>query len=164
VFAAYTTSRDTAVARTFARAWRASARRALAAGALATATLVVLGVDARAAWGRPVGAVVLPLLAVTMALVLVTALLVLVVTAERPRARLREAVRVSLYLAVRRWYLTLLSLMVLALLEAFLISRPALALGLAAAPLLYVVWANSRYTLAAALGPQLGAGPARVTT
>ena len=29
----------------------------------------------------------------------------------------------------------------------------AIALGLAASPLLYVVWANSRYTVRAALGP-----------
>ena len=152
VLGAYTADRDAAVARTFARAWRATTRRALAAGALASAALVVLAVDARAAWGRPVGALVLPLLVVAMVLVVATTLLVLVVVAERPAVRLRDAGRVCLYLAVRRWPLTVFSLLVIALFEAFLAARPALALGLAATPLLYVVWANSRVALTAALG------------
>jgi hypothetical protein len=81
-----------------------------------------------------------------------TTLLVLVVVAERPAVRLRDAGRVCLYLAVRRWPLTVFSLLVIALFEAFLAARPALALGLAATPLLYVVWANSRVALTAALG------------
>ena len=68
-------------------------------------------------------------------------------------SRLPDVLRGCLYLAVRRWYLTLVSLVVLALLEALLATRPAIALGLAAAPLLYVVWANSRYTLRVALEP-----------
>jgi uncharacterized membrane protein YesL len=156
VLGAYTIDRDTAVTRTFVRAWRATARRALTAGSCASAALVVLGVDARGAWGRPVGALVLPLLVVAMVLVVATTLLVLAVIAERPRVRLRDAGRVCLYLAVRRWHLTVVSLLTIALFEAFRAARPALALGLAAAPLLYVVWANSRFTLTAALGPSPG--------
>jgi uncharacterized membrane protein YesL len=143
------------VLRTFGRAWRASFRRASALGALATSALVVLGVDIRAAWGRPIGAVAIPALVVGMVLVVAASLLALVVIAERPRVRLRDALRACLYLAVRYWYLTLLSLAVLALLQALLANRPALALGLAASPLLYVVWANSRFTLRAALGPAI---------
>ncbi len=138
------------------RAWRASARRAIALGAVATAALVVLGVDARAAWGHPIGAVAIPVLLVAMTLIVATSLLALVVLAERPAVRLRDAGRVCVYLAVRRWYLTVASLIVLALLEALLVSSPAIALGLAAAPLLYVVWANSRFTLNAALGSAPG--------
>lgn len=153
VFAAVTAERSAPVLATFARAWRASLRRATALGALATAALVVFGVDIRAAWGRPVGAVAIPVLVTAMVLTVSTALLALVVLAERPAARLRDALRACLYLAVRRWYLTVVSLAVLALLEALLARRPAIALGLAAAPLLYVVWANSRFTLRAALGP-----------
>jgi len=159
VLAAFSGEHSTAVVRTFARAWRASLRRATALGAAATAALVVLGVDARAAWGRPVGAAAIPVLAVAMVLVVATALLALVVVAERPAVRLRDALRVCLYLAVRRWYLTGASLAVLALLETLLASRPAIALGLAAAPLLYLVWANSRYTLRVALGPMPGLAP-----
>ncbi len=153
VLAWYTTERSTAVFTTYLRAWRASWRRATALGAVATATLVVLGVDARAVWGKPVGAAVIPMLVVAAFLVVSSSLLGLVMIAERPTVRLRDALRACLYLAVRRWYLTLVSLAVLVLLEVLFASRPALALGLAATPLLYVVWANSRFTLNPALGP-----------
>jgi hypothetical protein len=88
-----------------------------------------------------------------MVLITATTLLALVVIAERPAVRLRDALRACLYLSLRRWYLTAFSLAVLALLEALVASRPAIAFGLAAAPLLYVVWANSRFTLREALGP-----------
>jgi uncharacterized membrane protein YesL len=151
VLGAYGKQPDVAVTRTFLRVWRASARRAVTTGFLASALLVVLGVDAHAAWGRPIGALVLPPLVTAMVLVPAVTVLMLVVLAERPRARLRDAAPVCLYLAVRRWHLTLFSLLVLAVSEAFLASHPALALGLAAAPLLYVVGANGRYTLNAAL-------------
>jgi uncharacterized membrane protein YesL len=152
VLAAYTADRSTAVLGTFGRAWRASLRRATTLGALATGTLVVLGVDIRAAWGRPIGAAAIPVLVVGMVLVVVASLLALVVLAERPTVRLRDALRACLYLGVRHWYLTAFSLAVLTLLYALVASRPAIAFGVAAAPLLYVVWANSRFTLRAALG------------
>jgi len=159
VLGAYSKNGSVSVVRTFVQAWRACARRALGLGAAASAALVVLGVDARAAWGRPVGAVALPVLVVAMILVVATTLLALVVLAERPAARLRDACRASVYLAVRHWALTLLSLMVLALFEALLATRPAVALGLAAAPLLYVIWAGSRFSLTPALGRSPTRGP-----
>ncbi|GAA3288730.1 hypothetical protein Dvina_39255 [Dactylosporangium vinaceum] len=154
VFAGYRAGRSTAVVATFARAWRASLRRAVQLGAAAAGALVVLGVDARAAWGRPVGAVAIPVLATGMLVVVAAALLGLAALAERPAARLRDVARVSAYLGIRAWPLTLLSLTVLALLLTLFTARPAIALGLAAAPLLYVVWANSRFALRAALEPQ----------
>jgi uncharacterized membrane protein YesL len=153
VLAGFARVRSAGVVRTFGRTWRASFRRATTLGALATGALVVLGVDARAAWGRPIGAVAIPVLAVLMVLVVATSLLALVVLSERPAVRLRDALRACVFLAVRYWYLTAASLVVLAIGEALLARRPAIALGLAASPLLYLVWANSRYTLRPALGP-----------
>jgi uncharacterized membrane protein YesL len=151
VLAAYSENRDIAVTRTFTRVWRASARRSLPLVAAATATLVVLGADVRFAWGRTVGALVIPVLVVAMTLVLATTVLALVVLSERPAVRVRDACRVSLFLAVRHWYLTVFSLVVLGLFEALLSTRPAIALGLAAAPLLYLVWSGSRFSLNAVL-------------
>jgi hypothetical protein len=42
-------------------------------------------------------------------------------------------------------------MLVLVLFEALLAARPAIAIGVAASPLLYIVWANSRFTLNPAL-------------
>jgi len=153
VMAAYSAGRGDGPLRVFGRTWRATLRPATLWGAAATAVLVVLGVDARAAWGHPVGAVALPVLATLALLTVTTGLLGLVTIAERPAARLRDVARACLYLGVRRWYLTAASLLVLALLAQLVTARPALGLGLAAAPLLYVVWANSRFSLRAALDP-----------
>ena len=69
-----------------------------------------------------------------------------------PRARLRDVVRRAPYLA--RASLVphrACRCVVLAVLRATLRRPPAIALGLAAAPLLYVVWANSRFALRPAL-------------
>ncbi|MGI5151898.1 hypothetical protein ACQEVC_36980 [Plantactinospora sp. CA-294935] len=141
------------VLRTFGRAWRATARPAMRWAAAATAILVVLGVDAYAVWGHPAGALALPILAMLTVLTSATALLGLVAIAARPAARLRDVARACAYLSVRRWYLSVASLLVLALLTQLFVARPAIALGVAAAPLLYVVWANSRFSLRAALDP-----------
>jgi uncharacterized membrane protein YesL len=147
VLSGFTANGSVEVVRTFVRAWRATFRRATALGTVTTAGLVVLGVDLRAAWGRPAGALAVPVLAMAMLLLVVAVLPATVLIAETPSVRLRDALRAGLYLAVRRWYLTALSLAVLVLFETLLASRPAIALGLAATPLLYVVWANSRFTV-----------------
>ena len=153
VFAAFSAEGTTAVVRTFATAWRSVFRRALTIGALTTAVLVILGVDARALWHSRLGAVAIPGFATLAVLAVATGTLALVAVVERPSARVRVLVRAALYLSVRRWYLTAASLLVLLLLGALIASRPAIGLGLAAAPLLYVVWANSRYALLPALAP-----------
>lgn len=147
VFAEFSDHGTAYVVRTFARAWRGSFRRALAVGALASGALVVLGVDVRAVSSTRVGAVAIPVFTVLAALVVATTTLGLVGVVERPSTPLRGVLRAAVYLAVRRWYLTVVSLMTLGLLAALVATKPALGLGLAAAPLLYVVWANSRYAL-----------------
>ncbi|MDG4797088.1 hypothetical protein [Micromonospora sp. WMMD1082] len=157
VMSAYSAGDTDGVFRRFGRAWRATLRPATRWAATAVAVLVVLGVDGYAAWGSRAGALTLPILAMLTALTAATALLGLVTIAERPGARLRDVARACAYLAVRRWYLTATSLLVLALLAQLFVARPAIALGAAAAPLLYVVWANSRYSLRAALDPSAAA-------
>ncbi|SCL34274.1 hypothetical protein GA0070616_4928 [Micromonospora nigra] len=159
VMSDYSSGRAGGVLRTFGRAWRATARPAVLWAAAASAVLVVLGVDAYALWGHRAGALTLPILAVLAVLTAATALLGLVTIAERPAARLRDVARACAYLAVRRWYLTAASLLVLALLAQLFVARPAIALGVAAAPLWYVVWSNSRYSLRAALDPPTIAAP-----
>ncbi len=135
------------VVRTFAAAWRRSFRKAVALGAVATALLTVLVVDVVALFGRTIGAVVIPVLAVLVLLAVVTTIHAIVVLADAPTARLRDVLWWSVFLAVRQWYLTVVSLVVLSVQAAFLVERPALALGLSAAPVLYVVWSNARHAL-----------------
>ena len=134
-------------ARAFARGYRDCWRHALAVGALTAGALTVLLVDVRALASAAVGVLVIPLLAVLCPLVLGLGIVSLAVVAEAPQARLRDVLRASAYLAVRRWYLTAASLVAGGVQLALFTQAPALALGLTAAPALYVAWANSRYTL-----------------
>lgn len=133
--------------RTFGRAWRASLGRALGLGALFTGVLTVLVVDVRVLFGSTAGAVAIPVLAVAALLVAAACPHAVTALTQAPRARLRDLLVWSAYLALRRWYLTAASLVVLGLLAGFVVSRPALGLGLAASPLLYAVWANCRHAL-----------------
>lgn len=134
-------------ARAFARGYRDCWRHALAVGALTAGALTVLLVDVRALASAAAGVLVIPLLAVLCPLVLGLGIVSLAVVAEAPQARLRDVLRASAYLAVRRWYLTATSLVAGGVQVALFTQAPALALGLTAAPVLYVAWANSRYTL-----------------
>lgn len=153
VFAAFTTTRSTDVIRTFARAWLTHLRRSLAIGGLAVGVATVLVVDLVWASGTRLGAVMTPLLIVLLLLTLATTILAFVAGVERPDARLRDVLKVSLYLGVRRWYLTLVSFVVLGMLAMLFTQQPALAVGLLAAPLLYAVWGNSRHSLRPVLHP-----------
>ena len=151
VFRRYSDEGSVAVVRGFWRAWWATARSALALGLATSGALVVLLVDLRVLGTAGLAALVVPLLAVLTVLVIATCLTGLVALAEVPGAALRELVTVAAVLGLRRWYLTAVSLIVLGTLAGFFVAKPALALGLAAAPLLYVVWANGRYTLRPAI-------------
>ncbi|WP_460798883.1 hypothetical protein [Microbacterium sp. GXF0217] len=64
---------------------------------------------------------------------------------EIPDARTRDVLRSSTVLAVRRWPLTLASFAVIAVQAAAVTVAPAIAIGLTAAPCLYIVWAGGRY-------------------
>lgn len=147
VFRAYSLDRNLGVLRGFWAAWWRHLRRSLVLGVILIGAAVVLTADFMVLINFRLGALVIPLLAVLAVLVAAMVLLALVASVERPDARLRDVLKASLYLAVRRWYLTVVSFAALAALGALFVEHPALALGLAAAPLLYAAWGNSRYSL-----------------
>lgn len=135
------------VVRSVLRGWKATARKGMLIGAVATASVVVLLVDVRAVSESPASVMIVPVLALLTVIAVATALVALVALAEAPSARMRDIVKAVLYLCVRRWYLTALSLAVLGVQVGLFTTMPAIAVGLTCAPALYVVWANSRYTL-----------------
>ncbi|WP_345801383.1 ferredoxin-NADPH reductase [Microbacterium sp. AZCO] len=138
---------STTVARDFVGGLRATWRRSLALGAMLSTLVVVLLVDVRFFSDSPFAVVAIPALAVLTVLAMGTGLLAFVAIAEDPHARLRDLLRASAWLAVRRWYLSAVSLLVLAAQATLFASLPAIAIGLTAAAALYLAWANSRFTL-----------------
>lgn len=133
--------------RAFLRGYRATWRKALGIGAATAALLVVLLVDVRALAASALGVVVVPVLLMLSVLALAAGMLALVAIAEVPVARLRDVLRAALLLGVRRWYLTIVSLLIAAVQIALFANLPAIAVGVTAAAALYPIWANCRYTL-----------------
>ncbi|WP_349899184.1 YesL family protein [Parafrigoribacterium soli] len=148
---------DPSVLRLFLRAWRLNWRPSMLLGSLVAVALTVLLVDVRFFAGGQAGVVIIPVLAVLTALSLALGAVGLVAIAEEPRARLRTVVTVSLYFLARRWYLTAVSLAVLIAQAVLFSSIPAIALGVTATPALYLVWANSRYSLRPAIDTESAA-------
>ena len=137
----------TTPARAFYRGWKTSWGRALPLGAVLTVVLVVILVDVRFFSDSTLSVVVVPLLGVLAVVALGTGAVGLVAITDNPSTRLRHIMRAALYLSLRKWYLTVVTLLVLATQVALFAMMPAIALGLTAAPALYLAWANSRYTL-----------------
>jgi uncharacterized membrane protein YesL len=133
--------------RAFFAGLRDTWRRALLIGAAVTAVIVVLLVDVRMLSNTAAAVITVPLLGVLALVAIAAGLVALVAIAEVPTARLRDVVRASLYLSLRRWYLTAVSLAALAAQVAVFATAPALGLGLTASAALFFAWTNSRYTL-----------------
>lgn len=151
----YSEAGETAVIRTFIATLRATFTRALIVGVIVTAGLAIVVVDIAMVWPYRWGAMVVPILVMGAVLLLATALTALVAIAVEPEAKMRLAWKASLALAVRRWYLSAMSLVVLAVFLGFALSQPALALGLALTPALYLIWANARFSLRPVLPPSM---------
>ena len=107
----------------------------------------VLVVDARFFADGPFAQAAMVVLVVVAVLVAGLGLLTLTAIAEQPGIRLRDAMRRAAWCAVKRWYLTLVSLAVLVVFAGLFVNVPLLALSAAAAPALYVAWTNSRFSL-----------------
>lgn len=135
------------VARGFVRAWRRHARRAFAVSGAATAAVVVLAVDAVAAFGTPVGAVAIPVLVVLLALVVSSALVLLTALTVRPEVPVFRLWPACLVLTVRRPWHVLMSLTAWWSLAAATGFAPAFAPALLAGPVLYLCWAGATATL-----------------
>ncbi|NDL60608.1 hypothetical protein [Phytoactinopolyspora mesophila] len=152
----------TVVLRPFWSAYRAAARRALivwAAGAVVVGVLVLDGIIvARTAWG---GALV-PFFVTTSVLVVAVVVGVVVLTVERRRSGLRELLRPCVYLLARRWYLVVMNVVVLGLAVAIVLAKPAIGIFVTSSPLLYVVWANTRFALSPILSAESEGDPASV--
>lgn len=133
--------------RAFLTGLRQTWRRSLLLGAVTTALVVVLLVDVRAVGSSSAAVVVVPLLIVLLVLTVTVALLALTAIAEVPTARWRDVLRASLVLGVRRWYLTLVSLIALGTQVGVFVNAPALGMGLTASAAFYFAWTNSRFTL-----------------
>ena len=148
VFREFSADGSKTVVRSFVRAWRRHLRRSLAIGAMLAGVAAVVGLNVSFLWTtQRAGAALIPVQVVLLMIAAATALVALVAVPELPAARLRDLLRVSLLLAVRKLHLTVPALVVLSLLGSLLATRPAIALGVVASPLLFAAWGACRHAL-----------------
>ncbi|MEV4114321.1 hypothetical protein [Nonomuraea sp. NPDC049695] len=142
-----------AVFRPFWDGYRRAAGRSLIVWAVGAAAVSVLAVDAvavsRTAWGPALA----PFFATAAALVVAAVVATLALLAEQRdgSVRLRDLVRPCLYLVARRWYLAAANVVVLGLAVAVILLKPVIGVLLLCSPLLYLVWATTRFVLAPVL-------------
>lgn len=138
----------TEVWRPFRDAYRGAAGRVSVVWFGGAAVLVVLGLDAvvvaRTAWGPAL----VPFFVTAAVLVVSTVVAVIVVLATTPAARLRDLVWPCLCLVARRWYFAAANAVVLGSAVAVVLVQPVAGLLVACAPLLYVVFGNTRAIVA----------------
>jgi len=153
VFKSYSLDGSVTAIRTFFKGWWSSLRRVLPVGAFFQALFLIVGVDlyVMTLWGY--GSLALPVVIVVVALGGVTAMVSWVGLLDRGDLTRRQVMKASLYLSVRKGGWSLLSLVVLGLVGSVIWVKPAVGLGLLLGPALYVVWGNSRRTLAEILPP-----------
>jgi hypothetical protein len=139
---------ETSVVRPWLRAWAAAWRRAGWWAALTAVALLVLVSDVLFAVGKSFGLALVLVAAVAGVVGLLTWLNGLAALEEFPRLKPLAAAKASLYCSVRGAGWSLITLAAAGLYLYFLAVRPVLALLAATGPVLYLIWANSRRSLA----------------
>ncbi|WP_164990389.1 YesL family protein [Agromyces albus] len=129
--------------RDFWIAYAGTARRALGVWVATLVLGAILVLDVMFLWGTEFAALVGPLLAVVGALLVVTALGSFAGIARHPESRVRDILKAALFLAVRRWPVSLVTLAILGAWATIILAQPVVGvLGLGGFAL-YLLWSNS---------------------
>ncbi|WP_412178018.1 hypothetical protein [Pseudarthrobacter chlorophenolicus] len=135
----------------FLRGYRRGFRRSAPLGVAAIAVLLFLGVDLVIVQSMPAAALLVPVIAAAAAATVSVTVMAIAGVVLLPAAGLKDLLKAALYLAVRRWYLSLAMLVLLGIIASAALLQPVLGVALAPAPLLFVVWSNASYAFSAAL-------------
>ncbi|MHA7987500.1 DUF624 domain-containing protein [Rathayibacter sp. CAU 1779] len=135
--------------RPFAAFWQGYRRRGAAAFLVGLVTAAIVGfvlldgtITAGTIWAPLLG----PLFAVLGIGSVAAALFALAGLVVFEKASLRAIAKAALYLAVRRWYFSVVSLVMVALIGAAVLLQPVLGAALVPGILLYAVFANAQYS------------------
>jgi hypothetical protein len=148
-FGVFHTMREESRPRPFAAFWQAYRRRGARAFVIGIATALIVAfvlLDGTIAAGTIWAPLLGPLFAVLAVGSVAVALFALAGLAVFERASLKAIVKAALYLAVRRWYFSVVSLVMVGLIGAAVLLQPVLGAALVPGILLYAVFANAQYS------------------
>lgn len=141
--------------RFFLAGYRTTWRQALGIWVPTVGLFMFLFVDVLAVWGTQFAVLLGPLFAVLGLLGLATSLIAMVAVAQPDHELTVVAtLKLSLLLAVRKFPLTLVSLILVAVWVTISLARPVIGLFLISGFVLYALWSNGRGTLASLTGTQ----------
>lgn len=130
----------------FWRSYRRNVLRAFVVGLAAGAVVAVVLLDLAVFASNPYA----PLIAPTFFVLGVTALAVAIVSlagfALYPQASALAIVKASVYLAIKRWYFSVMALVLVGLIAAAVLLQPILGAFLAPSLLLFAVWSNAHFS------------------
>jgi hypothetical protein len=158
-FEVFRAMKDEGRPRPFAAFWQGYRRRGGAAFFVGLGTAVVVAIalfDGTALAGTVWAPLLGPLLAVLGIGSVAVALFALSGLVVYPSASLRALAKAALYLAVRRWYFSVVALVMVALIGAAVLLQPVLGAALLPGILLYAVFANAQYSLHRAVEAERG--------
>ena len=138
---------ETTPFRDFWRAWRGGLKRSAVVGCTLVALELAIGFDLMIVAGSPIGALLTPIVIVVLLLALATSTLVLAAISNTD-ASLARQVRASVFLVIRCWPLSLLTLAALGGTVALVLAQPLLGMLLGVSPLLFIAFSNCRVALA----------------
>jgi hypothetical protein len=148
-FGVFRAMREEGRPRPFAAFWHTYRCRGAAAFVVGLVTALIVAlvlldgtVTAGTVWAPLLG----PLFAVLAVGSIAATLFTLAGLAVFERASLRAIVKAALYLAVRRWYFSAVSLVMVGLIGAAVLLQPVLGAALVPGILLYAVFANAQYS------------------
>lgn len=129
------------------RAYRALFKRAVLVSLPLTVFSVVVVVEMQLLTQVSWAGYLVPTLAVLLLLAMGAWMPTLVMVVELPQARTGALIRNGVYLALRRWYLTLLNLFTLVAVAVGLVMETIMVAVIAMGPVLYFIWANARWSI-----------------
>lgn len=136
------------VIRDFFAGWARHAKKSLVIGGLCSLFLTVIGLDLYALDGTAFGSLAAPIMVVTALIGISAGFVAVGLVVAEDSISWRRAVTLGLFLAVRKGQWSILSLAGVALFAWMIWARPATALVLAPAPLVYFIWFNTGRILA----------------
>jgi len=148
-FAAFRAMREDGPPRPLAEFWRGyrrSAWRALGVGAVAGAIVFVTMSDVTVFAGTIWAPLAGPTLLVLAASSIVIAVVALAGFALYPDVSAKAIVKASIYLAIRRWYFSVMALALIGLVLAAVLVQPVFGAAFAPSVLLFAVWGNAHFS------------------
>jgi uncharacterized membrane protein YesL len=130
----------------FWRSYRRNVLRSFVVGTAAGAVVAIVLLDLAVLGSNPFAPLIAPTFFVLGLSALAVTIVALAAFALYPQASAWPIVKASVYLAIKRWYFSVMALVLVGLIAAAVLLQPILGAFLAPSLLLFAVWSNAHFS------------------